>query len=180
MEPVGLSFSHVGIFVHDMELMEDFYTRVLEFTVTDRGVSPERTIVFLSRDPREHHQIVLATGRPAELGFNVINQISMRCDSLSTLKDFYQRMLREPAVRSVDSVSHGNALSVYAPDPEGNRLEIFWDLPYYTLQPERIPFDLGREDAVILAEAEAISRSLPQFSTREDWVGRMAARMAQS
>ena len=29
--------SHIGIYVHDVPKMEDFYTRVLGFTVTDRG-----------------------------------------------------------------------------------------------------------------------------------------------
>ena len=61
-----LAFSHVGLFVHDLELMEGFYRRVLGFTVTDRGELPAPSgrvgLVFLSRDPREHHQLVLATG----------------------------------------------------------------------------------------------------------------------
>ena len=51
--------------------MQDFYTRVLGFTVTDGGeletAEGSMTIVFLSRDPREHHQIVLASGRPADM-----------------------------------------------------------------------------------------------------------------
>ena len=46
--------------------MEGFYTRLLGFTVTDRGqlqgAAGPVSLVFLSRDPDEHHQIVLATG----------------------------------------------------------------------------------------------------------------------
>ena len=34
---VPLSMSHIGLYVHDLPKMEDFYTRVLGFTVTDRG-----------------------------------------------------------------------------------------------------------------------------------------------
>lgn len=176
----GLSLSHFGFYVTDIETMEDFYSRVLEFTVTDRGVSPERTIVFMSRDPDEHHQLVIATGRPADLAYNVINQISLRCDSLATLKDFHQRMKDDPRVTQVTTVSHGNALSVYALDPEGNRLEIFFDLPYYTSQPERVPFDLERSDEEILAEAEAISRGLPRFKSREEWRAEMVELMGIS
>lgn len=88
----GLSMSHFGSFPHDIEMMEDFYADIFGFTVTDRGVSPERTIVFLSRDPDEHHQTVLATGRPADLQFNVINPISLRADSLATLKELHGRL----------------------------------------------------------------------------------------
>ena len=77
----------------------------------------------------------------------------------------------------MQSVSHGNALSVYARDPEGNRLELVIDLPYYTDQPCRIPFDLDRPDDVILADAEVVARSLPGFCSREEWRTRVSAQM---
>ena len=86
----ALSFSHMGFFVRDIARVEDFYRRVMGFTVTDRGhldlPRGRVDLVFLSRDPTEHHQIVLASGRPAELPFNVINQISFRLASLADLK----------------------------------------------------------------------------------------------
>src|SRR5690606_35844450 len=60
MDRPGLTFSHMGIYVTDVARMEDFYTRLLEFTVTDRGEldTPNGPVflVFLSRDPDEHHQ----------------------------------------------------------------------------------------------------------------------------
>ena len=57
-----MSFGHIGINVADMEPMVKFYTEILGFKLTDRGKGggangPE--LVFLSRDPEEHHQIVL-------------------------------------------------------------------------------------------------------------------------
>lgn len=68
MNRPGIVFSHIGLFVHDLRVMEDFYTRVLEFSVTDRGQLPGENgkpmdLVFISRDPDEHHQIVLVAGR---------------------------------------------------------------------------------------------------------------------
>ena len=66
-------FSHMGLSVKDISKMEDFYTRVLGFTVTDRGHAGGMKLVFLSRDPMDHHQIVLASGRPAELPANTDN-----------------------------------------------------------------------------------------------------------
>ncbi len=33
----GLSFSHMGFFVKDIQAMADFYSGVLDFTITDRG-----------------------------------------------------------------------------------------------------------------------------------------------
>ena len=69
-----LAFSHFGFFVRDLERMADFYARVLGFAISDRGEldTPHGkvSLVFLTRDPREHHQIVLASGRPDSLPFN--------------------------------------------------------------------------------------------------------------
>lgn len=176
----GLAFSHVGLYVTDSARMEDFYTRVLEFTVTDRGrlTTPHGPVglVFLSRDPDEHHQIVLATGRPVDTPFNVINQLSLKADGLGTLKSMYRRLQAEGA-GEITPVTHGNALSVYARDPEGNRLELFVDLPWYVTQPLRLPVDLTQDDERIMADAEAHARSLPGFRSRAAWRAEMAQRM---
>lgn len=176
----GLTFSHVGFYVHDIARMENFYTRVLEFTVTDRGQlsGPQGLLdlVFLSRNPDEHHQIVLVTGRPEQLEFNVINQVSLKADSLATLKEMHQRV-RDAGMNEILPVTHGNALSVYVRDPEGNRLELYVDLPWYVSQPMRIPVDLDPDEASIMAKAEAHARSLPGFRPRSQWRAEMAARM---
>src|SRR5207248_6339320 len=118
------SFSHMGMYVADASRMEDFYTRVLGFTATDRGQLGATSLVFLSRDPREHHQLVLASGRPGELPFNSINQISFRMVEFAGLREMHRRLAAEK-VRDLYPVSHGNALSVYFLDPEGNRIELF-------------------------------------------------------
>jgi len=183
MSRPGLTFAHFGMFVTDIARMERFYTEVLEFTVTDRGqlTGPNGPfdLVFLSRDPDEHHQLVLATGRPADSGFNPINQISFRCDSLSTLKAAYQRMIAAGA-RELIPITHGNAVSVYGRDPEGNRVEIYFNLPWYVTQPVVLPVDLDRDAQDILDRAEAHARSLPGFMPREQWRAEMARRMGIS
>src|SRR2546428_2211627 len=97
------AFSHMGMFVADRAGMRDFYTRVLGFTVADTGsldvmrdTTPRRIeFVFLSRDPKEHHQIVLATGKPEGLAFNPINQISFRMAEFSGLREMYRRVRAE-------------------------------------------------------------------------------------
>lgn len=163
--------------------MESFYTRLLEFTVTDRGRldTPRGPVelVFLSRDPDEHHQIVLASGRPAEVGFNVINQISFKADSLATLRTMHRR-LQEEGIPDIAPVTHGNALSIYAPDPEGNRLELYLDLPWYVTQPMRVPVDFGLADEALMQTVEDHARGLPGFMPRAQWRDRMASRMGVS
>lgn len=167
-----LRFSHVGFFVRDLERMADFYSRVLGFTITDRGTleTPRGTVglVFLSRDPGEHHQIVLASGRPENLPFNPINQISFRMADFAGLREMHRRIQGE-AVSEIAPVSHGNALSVYFLDPEGNRIELFIDTPWYVTQPLRIPMDMSLPDEALWQWAEDNARKLPGFRPVEEW-----------
>jgi catechol-2,3-dioxygenase len=163
-----LSFSHIGIYVSDAARMEDFYTRVLGFAVTDRGLLGSTSLVFLSRDPKEHHQIVLASGRPGGAGFNPINQISFRMADFAGLREMHRRLQKE-GVGELAPVSHGNALSLYFKDPEGNRIELFVDTPWYVQQPVRIPMDMKLSDAEIWAWAEREARSSPGFEPVEEW-----------
>lgn len=180
MSSGALSVSHFGLYVTDLARMEDFYCRLLGFTVTDRG--PLETpagrveLVFLSRDPDEHHELVLATGRPAQPGFNVINQLSLKADGLATLRGLHARLVQAGAA-DIQPVTHGNALSVYVRDPELNRLELFVDLPWYVPQPLRVPVDLSLADAALMAWLEADARARPGFRPRAQWRAEMAQRM---
>jgi catechol 2,3-dioxygenase len=170
------SFSHVGIYVTDPARMEDFYTRVLGFAVTDRGLLGSTSLVFLSRDSTEHHQIVLAGGRPPAAGFNPINQMSFRMAEFSGLREMHRRLQAE-GVSELAPVSHGNALSVYFKDPEGNRIELFVDTPWYVEQPVRVPMDMQLSDAELWDWAERDARGRPGFRPVEEWRQALGARL---
>lgn len=176
----ALSFSHFGFFVRDLERMADFYTRVLGFTISDRGEldTPRGNVslVFLTRDSREHHQIVLASGRPQDLPFNPINQISFRAENFAGLREFY-RAIQGEQVSEISPVSHGNALSVYFKDPEGNRIELFVDTPWYVAQPLRIPMDMSLPDDALWQWAEKSARELPGYKPVEDWRAELSKRL---
>jgi catechol 2,3-dioxygenase len=171
-----VQLAHLGIYVTDIGKMEAFYTRFFNFTVTDRGMLGQTELVFLSRDPDEHHQLVLASGRPAELPFNVVNQISFRVASLDDLRTLHARLADEP-VTEIRPVSHGNAWSVYFRDPEGNRIELYLDTPWYISQPFREPLDLGQSDEAILRETERLCRASPGFRPHAEWRAEVARRM---
>jgi catechol-2,3-dioxygenase len=171
-----LSFSHIGIYVTDAARMEDFYTGVLGFSVTDRGLLGSTSLVFLSRDAKEHHQIVLASGRPGGAGFNPINQISFRMADFAGLREMHRRLQKE-GVSELAPVSHGNALSMYFKDPEGNRIELFVDTPWYVQQPVRIPMDMKLSDAEIWAWAEREARKSPGFEPVEEWRSTLKAKI---
>ena len=117
-----LTFSHVGIWVTDLETMRRFYTDVLGFVETDRGPIGDTELVFLSQSTGDHHQLVLAKGRPHDAGFTTVNQLSYKLDSLETLKAMYATIVHKP-VKDLVQISHGNAWSIYFKDPNGLMLE---------------------------------------------------------
>jgi catechol-2,3-dioxygenase len=170
-----LTFSHVGVFVHDLGKMVDFYTRVLGLVVSDRDTMKDgREICFMTLDPREHHQVVFATGRPAELAYNMIQQLSFRAQNLGELRDIYVALKREP-ISELGPISHGNAVSAYFRDPEGNRLEVFIDTKWHVPQPCASPVDLMQSDAEIMAFVERQVAALPGAELRAEWERERAA-----
>lgn len=182
MSRPGLTLTHFGFYVSNLEKQVEFYTKVLEFTETDRGELLGRwgkpvNLVFLSRDPEEHHQLVLIDSRPPDTDYNnVINQVSMRADSLATLRRIYNR-LKEAGITEFETTTHANSISIYARDPEGLRLEFYLHTPWYCTQPMRIPIDMEWDDATLWAKVEAHARSLPGFKPRAEWVAEMKNRM---
>lgn len=175
----ALSFSHVGLYVLDLERMVDFYTRVLGFVVTDRGTLGTRKLAFLSRDPREHHQVVFATGRHPDLSVAVVNQLSFRVPDLGELKDFAASLEGEP-VSELDPTVHGNAWSLYFRDPEGNRLEVFTDSDWYISQPIKEKLDLTLSEEEIRRQTLAFCQDRPGFEPIDQWRTRLAAKMEQA
>ena len=172
-----IAFSHFGIHVTDLPRMADFYTRVLGLLVSDRGALPSGpTLAFLSRDPDEHHQMVLVSGRPPGVDYNVVNQISFKLPTLADLQTMYARV-REEGIKEFRTVTHGNAWSVYFADPEGNRVELFVDTPWHTPQPLAEPFDVEAPVEAILAQTEALCRSRHGFMSRAEWRQTQVERM---
>ncbi|WP_297721899.1 VOC family protein [Limnohabitans sp. Rim8] len=176
----ALTFSHMGFYVRDLERMARFYKDVMCFFETDQGDLGPVQLKFFSRDPTEHHQLVLATGRPADLAFSVINQISMRVPDLATLREVRDRVNADPDVSDLVCATHGNAISIYFRDPEGNRLEVFMDTPWYCEQPLREPVDLDQNDDIVMAQSETLARSRPKFQSRAEWLVSMERLMGYS
>jgi len=156
-----LALSHFELYARDVERLEDFYTRALGFVVTDRGIGP-RALVFLSRHPGEHHQIVLNPGIEAAARAGTVDHIAFRVASLGDLRHVHAALTAEGDV-DLETVSHGTTWSVYFRDPEDNRLEVFTDTPWYVSQPMRFAVDLTLSDEDLHAWTEAKVRTLAGF-----------------
>ncbi|MDP6980659.1 MAG: VOC family protein [Myxococcota bacterium] len=174
-------FSHIGIHVHEIEPMVDFYTELLGLEVTDRGRLPlpgDPQIVFLSADPEEHHQIALVEGRQdGGIESGVVNQLSFHLGSLEELRAMKSAAEKRGVSRFLP-ISHGRGWSLYFPDPEGNGIECFVDTPWHVRQPVVDALDLSLTDEEILAQTEATYRSAPDFQTMETWKQAFAERLA--
>ena len=169
--------SHFGIYVTDVDKMVHFYKTVFGLVETDRGVGRtfKGPLVFLSASPHQHHQLVIAGGRPVEATFSTVMQLSFAVPSIQSLRDLTATATEWGATK-VLPLNHGNALSVYFADPEGNTVEIYIDLPFYIAQPHGDPLDLTQDDATILRETEAICRSDSTFMPIDQWQAQFASR----
>jgi catechol 2,3-dioxygenase-like lactoylglutathione lyase family enzyme len=163
-----VELSHVGLWVADLDMMTEFYCRMYDFHLSDRGVARGTEFAFLTLDPGSHHQLVLATGRPAEVSFNVLNQISFKVESLGDVRRFYQALKGE-AVTDIRPMTHGNAWSVYFQDPENNRSEIFTDTPWYVRQPFGEPIDLELPEEEIIRRTEEMIAGDQTRRPFDDW-----------
>ncbi|MEC7489286.1 MAG: VOC family protein [Pseudomonadota bacterium] len=164
-----MKLAHVGIWVQDFARMKDFYVRMFGFGIADEGLLNGNRYAFMSRDPQDHHQVIVAEGRKPETEQTTVNQISFRCENLGQLRQVYEAVSTDKDVQKVFVTDHGNAWSVYFFDPEGNRLEAFMDTPWYINQPHRFDLDFSLSDEEILAQSEAHAKADPSFRPIEDW-----------
>ena len=175
--PINVHFSHMGLVVKDIEMMEDFYTRVVGFKRTDGGRTGQGvTMIFMTLDPREHHQVFLVEGRPDNLPTNtiipgggaVLHHMAFRVESLADLQRMYRRMSAE-SDRKIMTGSHGVCWTMYTTDPEGNAIEFFADSPWYIHQPFLKPMDFNRDTDELMAETEAMCRAAPGFKSYDQF-----------
>jgi catechol 2,3-dioxygenase-like lactoylglutathione lyase family enzyme len=169
---MSYTVSHFEIRARDQEAMEKFYTEVLGFIVSDRGVlnagpMQGRELIFLSHSPEEHHQIVLIPSDVTDQGGG-IGHVAFRVDSLDEVRRVYEKVRNLPHARP-EPVSHGNTWSVYFRDPEGNRIEIFTQTPWHATQPCRFDVDYDQPDAALKQATEAAARTLPGFTGGDAW-----------
>jgi catechol-2,3-dioxygenase len=148
---------HVGLHCQDLPAMEEFYTQVLGLNVTDRD--DRIGLVFLSAQPEtEHHELLLCRGRDVPVGSKLVQQISFRCNELDDVVGFYRR-LRSRGVEFDRVVTHGNAIGVYFLDPEGNRVEVYWNTGLQARQPFGMPVDLDQgADEVMRLVSDAVAK----------------------
>ena len=135
---------HVNIYVRNAEMAQEWYTEVLGLHTYD--LMPGRA-AFMSANRDESHEVALmevgedAMGpRQGQVG---LNHMAWRMGSLEDLEDFYHR-LEEKNVPIGKVSDHGISLGIYLQDPDGNGIEVYYELPRSEWPTQEKIFSQGR------------------------------------
>jgi catechol-2,3-dioxygenase len=162
------SIGHVLLRVTDEEASKRFYCDVLGFEVAEQD--PEHGGVFMTLGDG-FHAIDLtqapkgaAQSRTGQLG---LIHIAFKVTSYAALRDAYTHLLDHDTtiLRAVDHICQR---SVYFTDPDGNGLEIYYEMPNALAL-----FPNGRGDDDERLPLTAKGEPLPAWLT-EDWPGTAA------
>jgi catechol 2,3-dioxygenase len=141
-----LSLDHVNLFVRNAERSHRWYSDLLGLHTQDTFFFPETgklRAVFLSGDPDHAHDVALfEVGEDAALpqkGQVGLNHVAWRMASLEDFGAMYERLkARGIPTRVVD---HTISIGAYFSDPDGNGLEVYYELPRSEWNQDR-PFSL--------------------------------------
>ncbi len=121
---------HVQLRVADLERSKAFYRDVLGFRVAEQD--PKHGDLFMTLgedfhtlDLAQHESPENARGPSRQLG---VAHVAFQVSSYEALGEAYRTLLERgvPIDRAVD---HVNQRSIYFLDPDGNRLEIYYEMP---------------------------------------------------
>ena len=119
---------HVNIYVRNAQESQKWYEDILGLHTYD--LMPSRA-AFMSANLEESHEIALMeVGEDApglEDGQVGLNHMAWRMSSLDDLKDLYERLENRNIVTTPRD--HGISLGIYFNDPDGNGIEVYYELP---------------------------------------------------
>ena len=122
--------NHIVLYVRDAQRSLAFYRDVLGFSVVE---APSEQALFLRANGSDNHHDLGLFGRgqqaaPPTRGERVgLYHAAWEVATIEDLARAREALLAAGALRGESD--HGNSLSLYAEDPDGNELEVFWMVP---------------------------------------------------
>src|SRR5436853_550219 len=120
---------HVNIYVRDAERSHTWYEEVLGLHTYHKRPG---WAAFMAADLDQSHEVALmqlGDGAPGpQRGQVGLNHMAWRVESLDDLKDFYYR-IKDKNVPIDRVADHGVSLGIYFHDPDGNGIEVYYELP---------------------------------------------------
>jgi len=122
---------HILLRVLDLDRSKKFYSEVLGFKVLEEDPAHGGTFMALEG---QSHAIDLFQVKDADAalrqtpGVRGLGHIAFRVESEEDLKDAYAS-LQQHGVEITRTIDHVSQKSIYFNDPDGNTLEIYFELP---------------------------------------------------
>ncbi len=142
LKPVSLD--HVNIYVRNAARSHEWYTDILGLHTQDIFYHPgteKMRAAFLACDRDHAHDIALfEVGDEAALpqkGQVGLNHVAWRMANLDDLAEMYQKLKTKGV--PIHVADHTVSIGVYFADPDGNGLEVYYELPRSQWNRER-PF----------------------------------------
>lgn len=177
---MNVRWSHCVLKVRDVDAMSAFYCEAFGWRVADRGsIPPDLEAVFLSGSSSDHHQLALITTRGDD-DATTLDHMAFRVDAVADVIDMQRRMDADERVAYAQPVTHGNAVSVYFSDPEGNGIEVFCDTPWHVQQPQMKSWDPKLDPDQVLDYVRAEFENEPEFMPIEEYKAAQAATFGES
>ena len=120
--------------------------------------------------------MALVSGRPKDIRFNHINQISFRVASVEDLQAIWRKVKDEPASRPAADGSRQRLVALFR-DPEGNRLEVFCDTDWYISQPCLEDLDLSQPAGRNLGQVRRVLPNSLGFRPIAEYQAELAEKM---
>ena len=119
---------HVNMYVRNAEDAHKWYEDILGLHTYD--LVPGRA-AFMSANLDESHEIALmevgAGAAGPEAGRVGLNHMAWRMESLEDLGEFFHRLEERDIPMHIGD--HGISLGIYFQDPDGNGIEVYYELP---------------------------------------------------
>ena len=118
---------HIVLRVRDAQKSKDFYMRTLGLKLAHEDLT--RGTVFLSFG-EQHHELALfepAIGEAADSKQPGLHHAAWQLGSFEELQAAH-RELKAMGIAVESTVEHNVTRSVYFPDPDGNRVELYCDM----------------------------------------------------
>ena len=122
--------NHAVLYVRDAQAAGAFYRDVLGFSVIES--IGDQALFLRANGSDNHHDLGLfgvgpaaePPGRGSRVG---LYHLAWEVESLPDLASARSALLAAGSIRGESD--HGNSLSLYAEDPDGNEFEVFWMVP---------------------------------------------------
>ena len=132
---------HIVLRANEIDVSENIYTNILGLNVTTRR--PTGTMIFMSaRDDASHELALIKSDDIADSATHSLAHFAWEMESIEDVKEIHQKCISE-GIEIKNVADHGVSLGFYIEDPDGNEIEIFYEM--LQENKKRLEMKLGKD-----------------------------------